>query len=144
MILLYQNEDTMIKTVHDGTASDAVFTPSAIDRSVRKPFDVGASWSEILRFTDVTFSQGGTFKLCFCDSLRSGDCGDKSDYVVDLGTVHVSGVSCLIKEDRFQRYSCRSHWGTDSGLTCTESYFLFSNSISSNFTSVFVTKSKFC
>jgi len=115
-----QSELTTTKAAH-AAGGAAVLQPRHTNNILRHPFDIGASWEETLRFRGLTFGQGGTFKLCFCDSERLSDgiCGHKSDFVVDLGKVHVSGVSCLLGESRFQRSNCRSHfWG--QGLTCTD------------------------
>jgi len=74
------------------------------------PKDLGYSWSELLRFKDLTFTTGGTFKLCFCDStLLSGTatpCLTKKDYSVEVGKVHSSGVSCLLSQPKLQRATC--------------------------------------
>mmetsp|Transcript_22297 Transcript_22297/g.56829 ORF Transcript_22297/g.56829 Transcript_22297/m.56829 type:complete len:2447 (+) Transcript_22297:85-7425(+) len=84
--------------------------------------DVGYSWSEILRYRYIQFRSGGTFKVCFCDKdvmaeLGAGRvCSGAEDYAVDVGTVHVSGVSCLVSMRRFQRGICCSQWW--GGLRC--------------------------
>merc|ERR1712166_708737 len=84
--------------------------------------DHGASWSKLLRFPNITFSSAGTFKLCFCDStiLPTGknSCRDVSDYAIEVGTMHSSGVSCLIQEPSLRRASCvEQYYG---GLRCYE------------------------
>merc|ERR1719313_1822596 len=66
-----------------------------------EPVDMGLSWDEILRFKGLAFASGGKFKACFCDTetLPVGSaCSTAADYKVEIGTVHVSGVSCLIEE----------------------------------------------
>jgi len=79
--------------------------------------DTGASWDQLLRFTGVTFTTGGTFKLCFCDSvLLDGPCSDVSHYNVEVGRVHASGVYCLLKERMFQKGHCVSQY--HGGLRC--------------------------
>jgi len=74
------------------------------------PVDIGYSWSEILRFKGLTFTTGGTFKLCFCDSTLLGGtatpCLTKKDYAVEVGKVHSSGVSCLLSQPKLQRAAC--------------------------------------
>jgi hypothetical protein len=68
------------------------------------------SWYELLRYTDIQFNSGGTFKLCFCDSAiaaaSSRTCHAESDYSIEIGKIHVSGVSCLLSDTRFQRSTC--------------------------------------
>ena len=44
------------------------------------------------------------YKLCFCDaSLVGGKCESEADYSVEVGTIHASGVSCLIQRPELQR-----------------------------------------
>jgi hypothetical protein len=81
--------------------------------------DKGVSWDEILRFVNITFETGGKFKACFCDkdTLASGKyCKSASDYKVEIGTVHVSGISCLVAEAKFQRGTCVEQF--HGGLRC--------------------------
>jgi len=94
--------------------------------------DPGLSWHGILRFSDVTASTGGTFKVCLCDSALLDTtptghyfarkpgfiafCQNAADFTIELGRLHSSGMSCLLKERRFQRGLCVSqHFG---GLRC--------------------------
>jgi len=92
--------------------------------------DPGISWSRILRFNSLTFTSGGTFKLCLCDSevisieptahywagVQPAFCSQTSDFAVDVGTIHASGLQCLLGDRRFQRGVCESqYWG---GLRC--------------------------
>jgi hypothetical protein len=92
---------------------------SAPERKMLAAVDEGVSWDEMLRFTDVTFATGGQFKACFCDvdTLAEGKyCKKASDYKIEIGTIHVSGVSCLISEKKFQRGTCvEQRYG---GLRC--------------------------
>jgi hypothetical protein len=63
----------------------------------------------MLRFEHVMFSTGGQFKACFCDvdTLEAGaSCKTAADYKIEIGTIHVSGVSCLVENRRFQRGTC--------------------------------------
>lgn len=73
-----------------------------------EPVDHGHSWDRLLRFTDLAFPTGGTYKLCFCDALLTptGRCATEEDYRVEVGTVHSSGVSCLVRRPELQRVSC--------------------------------------
>jgi hypothetical protein len=86
---------------------------SASGKSILPSNDFGYSWDKMLRFRDITFSSGGTFKLCFCDSsIVGGACKSERDYSVEIGTIHSSGVSCLIAKEELQRVSCiPTHWG---------------------------------
>ena len=70
--------------------------------------DYGFSWGDLLRFKPVQFKSGGTFKLCFCDATLTADgvCMTEKDYKIEVGTIHASGVSCLIADPKLQRVSC--------------------------------------
>mmetsp|Transcript_75653 Transcript_75653/g.202265 ORF Transcript_75653/g.202265 Transcript_75653/m.202265 type:complete len:1281 (-) Transcript_75653:28-3870(-) len=75
--------------------------------------DHGFSWQEILRYTAIKFSSAGTFKVCFCENDRTADdtCTTAADYAVEVGKVHVSGVSCLLQDKRFRKgVCCRQYW----------------------------------
>jgi len=81
--------------------------------------DLGFSWGAMLRFAPIRFTSGGTFKLCFCDSallLAGRTCRGVEDYAVEVGTVHASGVSCLIGKPELQRASCAGQY--HGGLRC--------------------------
>jgi len=83
--------------------------------------DLGFSWDKMLRFKPIQFKSGGTFKLCFCDSeiLGSGSvCSTERDYKIEVGTIHASGVSCLIANPKLQRVSCTGQ--RHGGLRCYE------------------------
>ena len=45
-----------------------------------------------------------------------------ADYKIDIGTIHVSGVSCLVEDPKFQRGTCVEQFqhipGTHGGLRC--------------------------
>jgi len=70
--------------------------------------ELGYSSSSMLRFAPVHFTGAGRYKLCFCDSdlqarlaglpASNAVCSDTSQYNIQVGTVHVSGVSCLLKD----------------------------------------------
>jgi len=80
--------------------------------------DYGFSWGDMLRFKPVQFKSGGTFKLCFCDASLTADkvCMTEKDYKIEVGTIHVSGVKCLVEETKFQRGTCvQQFYG---GLRC--------------------------
>jgi len=81
----------------------------------------GFSWNKMLRFKPVEFKSGGTFKLCFCDSTILGPgevCSTEKDYKIEVGTIHASGVSCLIKNPKLQRVSCEDQF--HGGWRCYE------------------------
>jgi len=85
------------------------------------------SWNQLLRWRSVSFATGGTFKLCFCDSEHltiqaqqyNSACRSVRDYAIEIGTIHVSGVSCLLSDPRFQRVACKSQYY--GGLRCYKS-----------------------
>jgi hypothetical protein len=85
--------------------------------------DYGYSFDKMLRFKDIQFKSGGTFKLCFCDSsLITGPCKTEADYSVQVGTIHSSGVQCLISKPELQRASCvPTYFGKGSSLRCYKS-----------------------
>jgi hypothetical protein len=89
-------------------------------RALMPAVDLGFSWEEMLRFKDIQFKSGGTFKLCFCDSsLLPGvgrACASERDYTVEVGMIHASGVSCLISNPQLQRVSCTPQ--KHGGLRC--------------------------
>jgi hypothetical protein len=78
--------------------------------------DAGFSWDQMLRFKGLQFSSGGRFKLCFCDSEIHSSCNKAADYGVEVGEVHVSGVSCLVANPRLQRVACATQF--HGGLRC--------------------------
>ena len=79
---------------------------------------------EVLHYPGVSFESGGTFKLCFCDSARLGAaaCAATADFAIEVGTVHSSGVSCLVAQPELQKAMCVPHLagvdGAMSGLRC--------------------------
>jgi hypothetical protein len=83
--------------------------------------DPGNSWGEILRFEGVTFAQGGEFKLCFCDSSLLGPneiCGQPEHFSVEVGTVHATGLQCLLSKPEMTRGTCVPQ--LYGGLRCYE------------------------
>jgi hypothetical protein len=81
-------------------------------------YDAGFSWGNMLRFKPIQFSSGGEFKLCFCDStlVPGGRCAKASDYAIEVGSVHASGVSCLVQKPELQRVACAEQF--HQGLRC--------------------------
>merc|ERR1719305_1162734 len=98
--------------------------PRQLQAALLPPKDLGYSWSQTLRFKDLTFTTGGTFKLCFCAStLLAGTatpCLTKKDYAVEVGKVHSSGVSCLLSQPKLQRAACvtMEHGADPKPLRC--------------------------
>jgi hypothetical protein len=87
--------------------------------AARRAKDLGYSHGQLLRFEPLTFSTGGTFKLCFCDSalLAAGaTCGAAADFSVQVGTIHSSGVSCLLREPKLQKVDCVEQF--HGGMRC--------------------------
>jgi hypothetical protein len=70
--------------------------------------DPGISWDKLLRFDAVQFTAGGEFKLCFCDPslLATGICSRPSDYKIEVGKVHATGLECLLTNPKMQRGTC--------------------------------------
>lgn len=82
----------------------------------------GLSDDEVLRFQPVSFTTGGSYKVCFCDSslLPAGQehCLAESDYDIHAGDLVVSGVSCLLAKEDFRRRTCYSMF--HGGLACAD------------------------
>lgn len=76
--------------------------------------DHGFSWANMLRFKGITFQAGGTFKLCFCDSTLVPACRSERDFTVEVGKIHVSGVSCLISQPSLRSAACVEQYYGDS------------------------------
>jgi hypothetical protein len=107
-----------------GTNIDRTFAPPGppgTNRRLLPASDYGFSWDKMLRFKPIQFKSGGTFKLCFCDSSLLGPgevCSSEKDYKIEIGTLHASGVSCLIANPKLQRVSCTDQM--HGGLRCYE------------------------
>jgi hypothetical protein len=78
----------------------------------------GVSTTYNLRFNHLTFTSAGTYKVCFCDS-EMGDCTSASDFAVDVGQVHVSGVHCLLTVPKLRATTCYEQYY--NGLSCASS-----------------------
>jgi hypothetical protein len=89
-------------------------------RSARGNLASASGWSSdtVLRFAPLDIPDGGTYKVCFCDSdLTGGVCESATDFKVELGSVYASGVSCLLGVPRMRTASCiEQYYG---GLRCT-------------------------
>jgi hypothetical protein len=70
-----------------------------------------------LRFSDLTFTSAGRYKVCFCDS-EHGPCASEKDFSVEIGFAHVSGVHCLLTVPKLRATKCyQQYYG---GLSCSE------------------------
>jgi len=110
-----EDYDFFYKQLPNSRRATAAGAPA---RGLLPAIDKGESWDEILRFKDITFESGGKFKACFCDyeTLETEYCKKASDYKIEIGTIHVSGVSCLVEEPKFQRGTCVEQFY--GGLRC--------------------------
>lgn len=100
--------------------------------------DPGYSHSKLLRFPQVTFTSGGSFKACFCDAtlLAAGvPCSEPKHFGVEVGEVQASGISCLLTDRKYARKTCvemdmNRHGCSDQpflstsggGVTCNAAY----------------------
>jgi hypothetical protein len=76
----------------------------------------GVSTTYNLRFSDLMFTSAGRFKVCFCDS-EHGPCKSTSDFAVEIGYAHVSGVHCLLTVPKLRATKCyQQYYG---GLSCS-------------------------
>jgi hypothetical protein len=85
--------------------------------------DPGISWDTLLRYKDVTFTSGGEFKLCFCDSdllqeLEGPNavCDGPEDFTIEVGRVHSTGLQCLLSNPKMVRGECAEQMY--GGLRC--------------------------
>jgi len=125
---LWRSEDQNSRQRRLRTANQA--------RALLAATDPGTSWESILRFSEVTFSSGGTFKLCLCDAALLGSpvtghyfppqaqasenfCSSRENFVIEVGEVHSSGLQCLLGDKRFQRGTCEAQMY--GGLRCYSS-----------------------
>lgn len=86
------------------------------------------STTDLLRYENVTFTQSGRFKLCYCDEelltfLSNGNpsfsvCNSDSDFKIEVGEIHVSGISCLL-EQGYRNRVCEEIAGANGGLMCS-------------------------
>jgi len=82
--------------------------------------DGGYSWPQLLRFAPLSFPRGGEFTLCFCDAAAAGgSCERLEDFSTRVGTIHVSGVGCLLADQNLARATCvPSYLGGAASLRC--------------------------
>jgi len=86
------------------------------------PRDTGYSYANLLRFAPITFPTGGEYTLCFCDATASASsCSNIDDYDVRVGTVHVSGIGCLLSDKNLARATCAPQFqGGAASLRCMD------------------------
>jgi len=48
--------------------------------------------------------------------MHAGACRSPEHYSIEVGTIHVSGISCLLSDARFRRVQCRQQYY--GGLRC--------------------------
>lgn len=94
--------------------------PRPLDDGVS--LDTGYSYPNLLRFAPITFPTGGEYTLCFCDATASASsCSNIDDYDVRVGTVHVSGISCLLSDRNLARSTCVPQFeGGAASLRCMD------------------------
>jgi len=81
--------------------------------------DSGGSSDSVLRFAPLELKPG-TYKACFCDAASAGGpCTEAKDYAVELGKVHVSGLSCLLEDSQLRTATCYEQ--IYGGLSCATS-----------------------
>jgi hypothetical protein len=90
---------------------------SASDR--RLTGDAGISWDSKYRYKDITFTNGGEFKLCFCDAnATDGVCDEPEEFTIEVGRVHATGLQCLLSNPKMTKGTCvEQMYG---GLRCYE------------------------
>jgi hypothetical protein len=76
---------------------------------------------EVLEFGPFSMP-AGTYQVCACDaslgSAVGSPCRSYADFSVDLGTLHSSGVQCLLGDTRLARATCTSQ--SLGGFRCEE------------------------
>jgi hypothetical protein len=103
-------------TAMDDEFESVVWSASSRGDLVQGP---GFSTQSVLRFAPLTLPSAGTYKVCFCDSEVSGSCSTAADFSVEIGKVHVSGLSCLLSVPKLQTAQCfEQYFG---GLRCVPS-----------------------
>jgi hypothetical protein len=76
---------------------------------------------EVLEFGPFSVP-AGTYQVCACDASLGGavgsPCRKYEDFTIDLGTLHSSGVQCLLGDTRMARATCTSQ--SLGGFRCEE------------------------
>jgi hypothetical protein len=112
-------EDDNTRRVRQLQERGKTFTKKLV-RQLLAAEDPGISWDSMYRFKDVTFSSGGEFKLCFCDSSilpgKNNICDRPEDYTIEVGRVHATGLQCLLNDPKMTKGTCvKQFYG---GLRC--------------------------
>jgi hypothetical protein len=96
-----------LKIDRDTSAFDGVIMRSP--RGHPDPLDGTTAWLEKSSLPFGPFSLSpGTFKVCFCDAERATACDSWADYRIEAGTLHVSGVACLLSVPTLRVAECSS------------------------------------
>jgi len=82
----------------------------------------GLSDSNVLRFAPIAFASGGTYKVCFCGPSEhfGTTCSSTSEFQLEVGRVHVTGVSSLLRNPKLRRQRCYTQF--HGGLSCSEGW----------------------
>jgi len=110
-------------TVTDAAHVDTQNPGTALAAVAEAVVDTGYSSSSVLRFAPVAVN-GGKYKVCLCDSLLEGSlvsgagvaCSSQANYNIEIGTLHVSGLSCLLRDSKLRKGECVSMYS--GGLRC--------------------------
>merc|ERR1719263_654282 len=111
--------DLLIKSKDGNDEQRRLQSPPVEERRLQVNQRKAYSFAKLLRFKPIEIGTGGTFKVCFCDSTLLAEgavCAATKDFSVTVGTIHASGVSCLISNKKLQRVSCASQ--LYGGLRC--------------------------
>jgi hypothetical protein len=88
--------------------SQELLKPATVRKLVsRRAQDAGISYDNKFRYKDIMFANGGEFKLCFCDAtLTDGVCDDPSEFTIEVGKVHATGLQCLLSNPKMTKGTC--------------------------------------
>ena len=87
------------------TSYDFFYQHVAAPAGRRLQGGMASSWGNLLRFQGIDL-EGGRYKACFCDHEVAGLCKNLADFNIEVGSVHVSGVSCLLDDPKYTRGTC--------------------------------------
>lgn len=82
--------------------------------------DRGYSFDSVLRYAPIFLGQGGRYKVCLCDYDAHGKCNEVHDFPYELGMIHNSGVSCLLKDSILLQGSCTPSY--HGGQRCSHQF----------------------
>jgi hypothetical protein len=110
---------TFYKRTLDPAAQDDAFDAGRRlhDDASLPALDRMVSYPSMLRYTDLEFQTGGSYKMCFCDGASG--CNTAEDFTLQVGTVEASGMACLLETSTYSRSTCVG-MGVDGqeGLRC--------------------------